>query len=114
MLVLQFAILFLYQRLFWVVDWFRRSCYVLMALVVAWSIATLVGELTICAPTRKLWNPKSPGKCGDTHKLCLSTGMLHASFDLAILSIPMPLVWKLKISVGNKVFLTFLLLCGIL
>jgi hypothetical protein len=112
--MIQLAILFLYQRLFFIVEWFRRACYILMGLVFAWFVASWVSDLTICQPVEKIWNVTMPGKCGNGKMMCNAVGVVHAVLDFFILMIPMPLIWNLRITTGNKVFLSILLLCGVL
>jgi hypothetical protein len=63
--MIQSAILFLYRRLFFVVEWFRKACYVLMGLVFAWFVAEWVSDLALCQPVEKLWNIMMPDKCGN-------------------------------------------------
>ncbi|RMZ66222.1 integral membrane [Pyrenophora seminiperda CCB06] len=62
--VVQLAILFLYQRLFSVVTWFRRACYIAMGLVFGWFIAAWASDLAICNPTRKVWDPRERVETG--------------------------------------------------
>jgi hypothetical protein len=112
--LVQFAILFLYRRIFFVVAWFRKVCYVLMGLVFAWFAAAWISDFAICKPVEKLWNPMQPGTCGDGKKMCNVIGLVHAVLDFTILMVPMPLIWRLKTSTSNKVFLSILLLCGVL
>ena len=85
-----------------------------MGLVVMWFIASLVSELAICKPTRKLWELLIDGTCGDVHKMCNAVGVIHAILDFTVLMIPMPLIWNLKMSNRTKIFLSTLLLCGVL
>jgi hypothetical protein len=37
--LIQLSILFLYVRIFGIVDWFRYTCFALMGMVVAWWIS---------------------------------------------------------------------------
>jgi hypothetical protein len=131
---IQLGILFLYKRLFFVVNWFCRVCYVIMALVSLWCIFGWATNLGLCRPIRKLWEPmvsallplrkptiatdsnkiKTPGKCGNGKTLCTSIGLIHAILDFTILMMPLPLVWKLNTSVIKKFLISVLLLCGVL
>ncbi|KAF2675641.1 hypothetical protein K458DRAFT_471269, partial [Lentithecium fluviatile CBS 122367] len=110
----QLAILFLYHRLFFIVDWFRITCYVLMGLVVAGFVVSPIAQVTICAPIQKLWNPSKYGKCNNSHELCNVVGIYHVVLDFAILLIPQPLIWKLKTTTINKISVSLLMLCGTL
>lgn len=112
--VIQLAILFLYNRLFFIVDWFRKTVYVLMGLVFIWFVAAWASDLAICKPVKKLWDPLAPGSCADGKKMCNAVGLVHAIIDFFILTLPLPLIWKLKTSTSNKVVLSVLLLCGVL
>ncbi|KAF2265223.1 hypothetical protein CC78DRAFT_600383 [Lojkania enalia] len=111
--VVQLAILALYLRLFHVVDWARKACYVMVALVVAWLIASFVADLALCKPIQKLWDPMIPGTCGDHSKACTSIGITHIIFDFTILLLPMPLIWNLKVALYKKFLMSIVLLCGV-
>lgn len=112
--VVQLAILVFYQRIFWVVDWFRRTCYVLMAIAVAWLISVYITEFVMCKPAHKIWNPLADGTCGDTKKMCNAVGLTHAINDFSVLFIPVPLIWNMQVSVAKKCWLSVLFLAGIL
>lgn len=75
MAVVQLAILPFYQRIFWIVAWFRRTCYALMAIVVCWFVAIYITELSVCKPIQKNWNPLADGTCGDLRKRCNAIGL---------------------------------------
>lgn len=64
--------------------------------------------------SRETMERNDAGKCGNGKMMCNSVGVVHAILDFFILMIPMPLIWNLKISTGNKIFLSILLLCGVL
>ena len=112
--IIQLAILLFYQRIFWVVDWFRRSCYVFMVIVVCWFIALYITEFTVCKPVQKNWNPLMDGTCGDFKKMCNAIGLTHAIIDFSVLLIPLPLIWNLRISIIKKCWLSVLMLAGVL
>lgn len=112
--IVQMAILAFYQRMFWVVDWFRRTCYVTMALVIAWFLGLYITEFVICKPVAKVWNPSINGTCGKLDKMCDALGLTHAFLDFSVLFILVPLILNMKLSITKKACITILLLAGIL
>lgn len=110
----QLAILVLYLRIFDVITWCRRFCYVIVGGVFAWAVATFIADLTICTPVKKLWDPTVPGTCGPHEMVCTSAGIIHFIFDFTILLLPMPLIWNLHVSLVKKIAMSFGLVCGVL
>jgi hypothetical protein len=114
--IVQLAVLSFYQRMFWVVTWFRRACYALMAISVVWCIGLFITRFTICTPVAKNWGSRAAtgGKCGDRDKMCNAFGLTHSILDFLVLFVPVPLIWGLKISFKRKVAVSMLFLAGIL
>lgn len=93
----------------------RRVLYRLWALgsvIVAYTIVQLVGAGLHCIPFDALWNPEIPGRCIDINVLFLVCSSLNIATDFAILCLPMPELWRLKVSRRQKCQLTFMFLLG--
>ncbi|KAF7936256.1 uncharacterized protein EAE98_002475 [Botrytis deweyae] len=111
--LLQLSILSFYLRLFKVSRWHNICCHIVMGICVAWWIAFFGGTMGDCVPLDKLWNPMLAGKCVDQNKACGSTGIAHIIIDLIILSLPMPVIWQLRMAKARKLQISFIFALGL-
>lgn len=85
---------------------------------VACGISYLVVVLTLtfgCFPTQKNWQvvPDPGSRCTLKLQNFLVTVVLNVCTDAAILSIPLPLLWKLKVELRKKIVIFILLSSGV-
>ncbi|RWA09819.1 hypothetical protein EKO27_g5295 [Xylaria grammica] len=111
--VVQLSILFFYIRIFSINKVFAWLSYVMVVLVTTFAIAGLFSEIFSCVPVSKSWDPTVNGTCVDGKSYCSAIGIIHVVFDLAIVTIPLPFIWRLKIAKGKKVVLSVLLCLGL-
>lgn len=69
-------------------------------------------SLTICQPLSTKWDPTPHGHCGSETNTTLAGGITDIFFDFLVLVIPIPQVWRLKISNLSKVALTAVFALG--
>ena len=106
------AILALYLRLFTPRP-YRLAVYALSAIVVLTGIATPIATLSLCRPFAYNWNQSIPGgKCANKNALYLWGSLPNIITDIAMLILPMPVVWWLHVSKKLKVGLTIAFLTG--
>jgi len=67
-----------------------------------------------CLPISKFWNPLGPGTCFDQNSFYLASAIINVIGDVAVLSLPLPVVWSLHTSKNKKWSLSFLFLLGAL
>lgn len=76
-----------------------------------WIVTALVAELALqvsistnlqCIPISYTWDLSITGKCIDYGKEALAAYIINIVTDLIILSMPIPLVWKLQTSKQKK------------
>lgn len=111
------SILLLYARLFCKTHpdrWFRWALYGTHAVNAAYLIGFWLYTILICDPIPKYWDPKIPGRCGSPTAYWLATAIPTVVIDLVILTIPMPLIWKLKMDRVHKMAACFLIFVGYL
>ena len=112
-LAIKTSVLFLYRRLF-STNQNRRLNVVLNVTglyVFAWTINTLFVVLFQCKPIHYSWDlPRgfTQGQCIDLTGGYVGTGITNTVSDLALIILPMPIVWGLQISKRQK-----LIICGI-
>jgi len=86
---------------------FRVAAYYVMAASIAFSLMVIISTLCICRPLAVWWEPALPGgHCGNRNALWLAVGICNISTDLLVLSLPIPIVWKLQVPRVNKVALS--------
>ena len=79
------------------------------------SVYTLVQILCIilhCIPLTALWDPTVPAQCIKVGEVMLVLGIFNSITDVAILIMPMPELWKLRITRKQKLQITFTFLLG--
>lgn len=113
------SILMLYLRLFGVRPVFRKTIYVMLALVVGWCIAVFFAAIFQASPPRLLWTtnlkdlPKGAHHIDFTAYL-IGTAVPNVVMDFAILLLPMGIVWQLQISKRRKIALSAVFAVGAL
>ena len=107
------SLLLLYYRLFPGQN-LRRATFMVGALMWSFFIASTIVQLNICVPVRFFWNKDiSGGRCPlDVNKFYLSGSIFNMITDIMVLSLPLPTVWNLQISVKKKIGLSFVFLLG--
>ncbi len=114
-ILVQSSILCLYLRIFGINKSFARVVHAFLTLVLAWGIATLLTSIFQCSPVSALWNSDTTDRhCIDPQKWLIGTNVPHIIIDFSILLLPMPLIWRLKLSTGRKISLSGVFLVGAL
>lgn len=106
-LLIKISILLLYHRIF-IVPRFQRVVKASIVFMVLYLVSTLLVDFMVCIPVRAYWDTTIKGRCIDRIKYYIVTAALNIFTDFWILILPMPMVWKLQISLRQK-----LILCGI-
>ncbi|RYP46533.1 hypothetical protein DL768_007280 [Monosporascus sp. mg162] len=111
-MLVKMSLLIFYSRL----D--QPTLYILMFMVVGFSIASF-GILTFsCYPPAMFWDVSGSiqGKCTDpnTQQAFYDVhGALNIVIDLVIYTVPIPMLWKIQIPTRQKIALTFILGLGL-
>ncbi|KAL5119255.1 hypothetical protein ACEQ8H_002742 [Pleosporales sp. CAS-2024a] len=105
------AFLALYYRLF-PMKKFRQACMVLMAISAGWTISFLIACIFQCKPLHRVYDRTIPGKCINFSAHRWSNASLNLVTDLAIFILPLPVILKLNMSMGNKIGLIILFSMG--
>lgn len=110
--LMKLSALTLYARLFRVSERVQRFLWLLGAFVLVFWVVLLVVPWTNCTPLRKTLDPFVPGKCTTRIRYYLTAGTLNVVLDFIILLTPMPLIWKLNLSLEKKVSVSLVFLLG--
>ncbi|KAJ5337701.1 hypothetical protein N7452_004429 [Penicillium brevicompactum] len=109
----KFSILFQYLRIFPGRP-FRIACYVMMAIVAAYSSWAIVSGYVNCVPVAKFWNHDLPGNCLNFEAVWFFNASMNIATDIALLMLPMPLLSQLQLPRMQKFALIGIFAIGVL
>jgi hypothetical protein len=102
-------------RIFSAANHFRMYAWIVIAFTTAWSILVILTAFILCQPFAFSWDSTIPGgKCSDQTAWFIAIGVLDLTVDLMILVLPMPIIWKLQLPVGNRIALLGIFCVGVL
>ncbi|KAH1544943.1 hypothetical protein KXV92_003685 [Aspergillus fumigatus] len=103
------SILLLYIRLF-VHQWFLRTCWVWIAIIVSFTIGTVFSSIFQCTPVQWAFNKSLPdrGTCINMTAFWYANAAFNILTDLVLIALPIPVVLKLQLPPKSKIAL-----CGI-
>jgi hypothetical protein len=105
------SLLVLFHRIF-VTPTFRNATKIIGMIVVLWWVGTILADSLICIPIEHNWNPEIPAHCGNKQLLAIIPPIPWIATDLALLLMPMPMVYKLHLPGLQRVGLAALFLLG--
>jgi hypothetical protein len=106
------AILCLYLRIFRTRP-YRLAAYAIAGVMILNYVTNVILSLTMCQPVRFKWDKTIPGGvCGDLMAAYRWISVPNLVTDLAILILPLPMVWNLHTGLSQKLGLTLTFLTG--
>ena len=94
------------MRLFAVAT-FRPACIIALTLNAAFCFGTILADLLICQPVAYRWDRSIPhGRCGVQKSLDLYIAIFNFLLDTAVVIMPMPILWNLRMTIKRKVALS--------
>lgn len=108
---IKLSMLCLYHRIY-TTPTFRRWCHVLIALNVGYIVSFIPLFLTNCIPLSQYWDPKPTGWCRDTLISDNATVAVNLVLDVLVLALPLPVLWRLQMSVRDKLTVTSMFSLG--
>ena len=114
LLATKLSLMLLILRVFCSVH-YDKPYYLTVALMLINSgfyLAYIIIAVAVCKPRQKIWTPQLPGKCLDIHKLYLGSAFFNFLSDIAMLSVPIFLIWRLQMSVRRKIGITAIFCTG--
>ena len=103
-LCIKLSILLLILRIFLSVqrDIFYWVTHILIFCNTAFYAMSFFMAIFNCRPRSKIWNPGTPGHCFDNKTLYIFSAGFNVASDIAMLSVPLYLIWTLQTSVRRK------------
>ncbi|CAG8943937.1 unnamed protein product [Penicillium salamii] len=109
------AILMLYIEIFSGNKKFAQCAIGVGGLVALYWVATVFTLSLVCRPIQYNWrNRKIPGSCGDIRKIQYASAGFNMGMDLLVVLLPLPVIWKLRMSSRKKIGVTTAFAIGIL
>jgi hypothetical protein len=83
---------------------FHIASRIVIAIVFAWTSAVIIYAFVTCRPLAFFWNPTIPGGSCISNPVIpyIILGALDVVVDIAILVLPLPMIWKLHVSLADK------------
>ncbi|KAI4234674.1 MAG: hypothetical protein L6R40_006680 [Gallowayella cf. fulva] len=107
------SVLCLYLRLFGVNKKFAMIVKGFIVIVLMWGVAVLLTTIFQCNPVKGAWDISVPrDQCFNLRTWLIATNVPNIVIDFSIICLPIPLVWKLKLSTERKIGLTAVFLLG--
>ncbi|KND86233.1 hypothetical protein TOPH_09134 [Tolypocladium ophioglossoides CBS 100239] len=110
---IKFSVLWLYTRLFSIRS-FKRWAYGLMGIVVCYGIAFMILFMTRCEPVWQQWDPQPGGSCRNITNDEIISVVINMSIDIAIIILPLPVLWGLQLALRYKVVITIMFSIGLM
>lgn len=89
------------------------AAYAIGGVTVAYWLSTVLVAILICRPFAYNWDKVTiSGSCGDVSAYYLSTGIVNLVIDVAIVALPLPMLWGLQMKTSKKVSLTAIFSLG--
>ncbi|KAI0999127.1 hypothetical protein K3495_g9068 [Podosphaera aphanis] len=106
------SVLLLYYRIF-PQRWFRRLLDVLIAFMFVHFLIFGTIIVNICHPISKSWNMILPGNCINTRPVGVAGAICSIFEDVFFLSLPVPMIWQLKLETTRKIGIIVILAIGL-
>lgn len=103
-----------YGRIFSTIRWFKLILWAVGAIIWAYFISMAFTIIFFCDPVPKIWEPELPGKCLNQWNILWGSAWPNLLIDVILLVLPLPLLWKINASIGKKLGISFVFVCGCL
>ena len=99
------SVLLLCYRIFRSNNRFRRACYFLFIIIAGYALGSLLTALFRCQPVGAAWSSPAQGtaRCLSLVKLQVIVGWFNIITDVALMVLPMPILWTLRMPWQKKV-----------
>ena len=111
--LIKLAILILYLRTF-ATRLLRRAVWIVGAIVITNGVGIFVSVCTYCTPIAHFWDPRGvPGHCVNEVIATTMYSLTLMVTDLIIYVMPMPIIWKLKMTTRRKIETILVFMVGL-
>ena len=93
---------------------FRLVVCTLIWIVASYSIASVIVVIFSCYPVTKSWDPTvQGGSCVNLPVFYIANMSLNSATDIAVLLLPAPLLWGLRMPLRDKIALSGVFMTGL-
>ncbi len=94
-------------------NFFLRACYTMIFVNSAFYFTIIVTANYACIPREKVWQRWIPGTCINTNAFNIFIAFFNLFFDIIMLLLPHRIIWKLSLSVQQKIGVSVIFSVGI-
>lgn len=105
------ATILLYLRIF-VTQRFQIAAYIVMGIIVAWSIGAVASTIFQCVPVAGAWNRKLDATCINTDIFWIAYAVMNILTDVMVLALPIAPIIALQLSTRNKLMICAIFMMG--
>ena len=91
---------------------FRVASFIIGGIAVAWVISIICVSVFQCNPIAKAWNTSLPGTCINLKGSFIGNAVPNIVTDIAILSMPVHVVWGLHATLTHRLSVIAIFLLG--
>ncbi|ORY55910.1 uncharacterized protein BCR38DRAFT_461870 [Pseudomassariella vexata] len=106
------SIILLYLRIL-VQQYFRITAYVLLAIILAYMVATSASSIWQCSPIQRAWDKSLPGTCISLTMNWYANAGFSIATDVLIILLPQHLLWQSSLPTNQKVALMVVFALGL-
>ena len=110
---IKLSILLLYRRIF-VTPVVKSITFVVGCILAAWLVAVVFTQIFSCTPVEGSWKPTTARHCIDSIIFYEAVAISNVLLDFMLLLLPIPVVWKLNMSMRRKAQVCGIFLVGAL
>ncbi|RGP66588.1 integral membrane [Fusarium longipes] len=96
-------------------QWYRISLWCMIGFVIAYTIEAWLSFILFCNPVSRQWDLSIEGSCYPVSTF-IAFGLANSAFniftDIAFATLPIPLVWSLKMPLKTRIYLVVVLSLG--
>lgn len=108
---IKIALLLQYRRIF--ASKLRRVINIALLIIGSWSIGLVMLSIFTCLPIRGYWEKETKATCIPTFQWYIhSAGNILS--DIVIFTLPIPILWSMRVSIQQRLLLIFVFCLGLL
>ncbi|KAF1941328.1 hypothetical protein EJ02DRAFT_206185 [Clathrospora elynae] len=104
------SVLLQYRRVF-TTKRFQIMCWIIMAVVIAYTVWTVLGSIFACVPVRAFWT-KEKASCLNQYAMWFTNASINIATDFAIIILPIPVIRNLSLGKRQKIGLIAIFAVG--
>lgn len=106
------SLIILYHRIMKKQKIYVMALHAITAVVMGYSISIIFALILACHPVSRNWDPTVEGECVNRTALYIATAVTNIVTDLALITLPIPLVLRLNMPRSQKVYLFLMFVVG--